>query len=190
MERLKKIIEAHGLPTPKSLPIIRIKDSELKFRKIFISILETQNRNFEWVTEYKDICEWLSDSKGRSLLMFGNCGRGKSVIGRYLIPMLFYSEFNKIVNVYDSTNINDSMSKIKKLKIVSLDDIGLECEQNNYGTKTMSFPEIVDNAEKNSNLLILSTNLGYKELGEKYGARVLDRLKAYRHIRFSGESLR
>ena len=34
----------------------------------------------EWLKEYDEIVDWLTDNKGRGLLVYGNCGRGKTLI--------------------------------------------------------------------------------------------------------------
>jgi len=61
-------------------------------------------------------------------------------------------------------------------KICSIDDIGTEEIRIEYGNKRELFFEIVDNAEKNSNLLIITTNLTGEEIKQRYGLRVYERL--------------
>jgi DNA replication protein DnaC len=72
-----------------------------------------------------------------------------------------------------------------------IDDVGVESEQVNYGTRRLLFNEIIDEAEHNKNVLILTTNLNIEELEAKYGARTIDRLRAITTpVIFKGESLR
>lgn len=57
--------------------------------------------------------------------------------------------------------------------------------------KVKHFRMLVDYAEKNGIMLIITTNLTWKELTEKYGERTTDRLKALvTPIGFKGKSLR
>ena len=43
----------------------------------------------EWLPEYEEVARWLSDNQGKGLLCIGNCGRGKTVITRDVLPLLF-----------------------------------------------------------------------------------------------------
>lgn len=59
------------------------------------------------------------------------------------------------------------------------------------GERRLAFAEIVDAAEKRNNLIIVSSNLYAADIGEMYGDRVLDRVKAITNrVLFEGESLR
>ncbi len=148
--------------------------------------------NAEWNEHnYRPIVDWMTDNKGKGLLMFGGCGLGKSVIGMYILPLLIKDVHKKVVNIFSAQELNKKIDEILKLHIIYIDDIGTEDNLNSYGNKRMPFAELCDDAEKKGKLLILTTNLSIDELTERYGDRVMDRLIATtKAVPFTGDSLR
>ncbi len=148
--------------------------------------------NAEWNEHnYRPIVDWMTDNKGKGLLMFGGCGLGKSVIGMYILPLLIKDVHKKVVNIFSAQELNKKIDEILKLNIIYIDDIGTEDNLNSYGNKRMPFAELCDDAEKKGKLLILTTNLSIDELTERYGDRVVDRLIATtKAVPFIGDSLR
>lgn len=148
--------------------------------------------NAEWNEHnYRPIVDWMTDNKGKGLLMFGGCGLGKSVIGMYILPLLIKDVHKKVVNIFSAQELNKKIDEILKLHIIYVDDIGTEDNLNSYGNKRMPFAELCDAAEKKGKLLILTTNLSIGELTQRYGDRVVDRLIATtKAVPFIGDSLR
>lgn len=148
--------------------------------------------NAEWNEHnYRPIVDWMTDNKGKGLLMFGGCGLGKSVIGMYILPLLIKDVHKKVVNIFSAQELNQKIDEILKLHTIYIDDIGIEDNLNSYGNKRMPFAELCDAAEKKGKLLILTTNLSIDELTERYGDRVVDRLIATtKAVPFTGDSLR
>lgn len=148
--------------------------------------------NAEWNEHnYRPIVDWMTDNKGKGLLMFGGCGLGKSVIGMYILPLLIKDVYKKVVNIFSAQELNQKIDEILKLHIIYIDDIGTEDNLNSYGNKRMPFAELCDAAEKKGKLLILTTNLSIDELTQRYGDRVVDRLIATtKAVPFTGDSLR
>lgn len=148
--------------------------------------------NAEWnERNYRPIVDWMTDNKGKGLLMFGGCGLGKSVIGMYILPILIKDVHKKVVNIFSAQELNKKIDEILKLHIIYIDDIGTEDNLNSYGNKRMPFAELCDAAEKKGKLLILTTNLSIDELTQRYGDRVVDRLIATtKAVPFTGDSLR
>lgn len=148
--------------------------------------------NAEWNEHnYRPIVDWMTDNKGKGLLMFGGCGLGKSVIGMYILPLLIKDVHKKVVNIFSAQELNQKIDEILKLHIIYIDDIGTEDNLNSYGNKRMPFAELCDAAEKKGKLLILTTNLSIDELTRRYGDRVVDRLIATtKAVPFTGDSLR
>lgn len=145
----------------------------------------------EWLPEYDEITCWLSDNKGRGLLCYGNCGRGKTVICGKIIPLLLNHYCRKIVACYDSQLMNADIDAVKQKHIIYIDDVGVENMSVKFGEKRLAFCEIVDEAEKRGKLLMLTTNLSLDEISQKYGERTMDRLIAITtRVKFKGESLR
>lgn len=141
---------------------------------------------------YRPVVDWMTDNQGRGLLMIGNCGLGKSLIGKYILPYLIRDSCRKVVNIFSAQELNSKPDEILELyHIVSIDDIGTENVSNIYGNKRIPFMELCDAAEQKGKLLICSTNLTLDELSEKYGERTIDRLRATtKVVPFVGQSLR
>lgn len=184
-------LERHGLKLPNSLNSLKLADAENILRNALAYYLSFQNRNLLWLEEYSKVADWLSDNKGRGLFLYGNCGRGKSLLGRYVIPAIYLKYFRKVVSTYDVQEMNKNLDEVLKKAFISLDDIGTEEAVNTYGNKRMAFAEIMDAVEKESKIVIISSNLSEKELLDTYGDRVLDRIKSTTtRIAFNGKSLR
>lgn len=146
-----------------------------------------------WQQEYEEVAEWLTDNKGRGLWLCGECGRGKTLIGAKILPVLFnfYHFPRKIITLYDAKDMNNVYNDIVKKHIIYIDDVGKESVEVNYGNRNLRFPDIVDEAEKKGKLLMFSTNLSQEKMVEKYGERTVDRLRAItKKIVFRGKSLR
>lgn len=155
-------------------------------------VLSRRNIQFKWLPEYDQVADWLTDNKGKGLLMIGNCGNGKSLLGRYVIPLILNAWHTPKICVTskDMTKVKDTTLLLQHT-FLSLDDVGTEDVVNDYGNKSLPFAELVDNAEKTGHILIISTNLTGEQLAEKYGVRIVDRLASItRKIEFNNESLR
>jgi DNA replication protein DnaC len=89
------------------------------------------------------------------------------------------------------TEVNADPEKVLSKRIIALDDIGTEDASVKFGEKRMVIPEILDEAEKYGKLLLITSNLGSKELVSKYGSRIFDRLiETTIGIEFQGKSFR
>lgn len=147
--------------------------------------------NTQWLPEYEEVAQWLEDNHGRGLLCYGNCGRGKSLITQRILPIIFQHWHGLVYNTITATELPERFREISGYKIISVDDVGTEDISNVYGEKHDFFRELVDLAERKEKMLIVSTNLSFKEIKERYGERTIDRLHGLTStILFKGESLR
>lgn len=182
-ERLK---DTGFSPDPATIPV-KVRNA----REALKNGLNHYLGEAQWLPEYDEVVEWLTDNQGRGLLCYGNCGRGKSVICGKIIPVLLNYYHNKIVSCYDAQNLNARADEILAKHILYIDDIGTESMAVKYGERRMVFSELCDLAEKKGKLLIVTTNLSLNEIAEKYGERTMDRLVAItKRVKFNGESLR
>lgn len=146
-----------------------------------------------WQPEYNEVTEWLTDNQGRGLWLCGECGRGKTLIGAKILPVLlnYYNNPRKVVSLYDAKDLNTKFDDILEKHIIYIDDVGKESMVVQYGNRNLRFPDIVDEAEKKGKLLMLSTNLSQEEMLAKYGERTIDRLRGItKKVIFKGKSLR
>lgn len=156
----------------------------------------------QWLPCYDEIADWLTDNHGKGLLCMGDCGLGKTVLCGKVIPTILLGVCRKRMGYFSAFDINDHIKAVTQHKLVVIDDVGVEPEAVRYGERHLAFAEIVDNAEKKSNLLVLTTNLRtthktdkdgnpLPSIEDKYGNRILDRLKAItKVVKFKGKSFR
>ena len=190
-----RLNDGTGVQMPEMVSI-RIPDAEQRLRgglDYFVNVFSRgEVQKSEWNEKnYRPIVDWMTDNKGRGLLMVGSCGLGKSLIGKYILPYLIRDACRKVVNVFNAQELNSKPDEIIGYHIIYIDDIGTENVSNIYGNKRIPFMELCNATEQKGKLLMCSTNLTIEELKEKYGDRTVDRLKSTtKVVPFIGESLR
>lgn len=159
-------------------------------REIFMLLLEKNNMGF--LPEYEKVVKWLEDNEGKGLLLFGDCGRGKTLLAEYVIPQFFGLVHNIIFTDFDAKKIKEEFTNMKMKKFITVDELGLEPETiNEYGNIFDPMFELLDHAEKINQIIIFTTNFGYNELEQKYETRGMERLLSItQRIGFKGDSQR
>lgn len=190
-EEIVADMKRHSLPHTNSRVQIGIPDAGQILEKVFAEFLQQQGRSMQWLPEYNEVARWLTNNEGRGLFLFGSCGRGKSMLCRYVLPAILLTCCRKVVSVFDMQQLNANIDLVLQKHIISLDDVGTEDVSNHYGNKRLAFAETVDAAEKYGKLLIVSTNLSVDDIRRQYGDRVLDRIRSTTcRVLFEGESMR
>lgn len=188
---LIELMLKHRMNFPENRVFIEIKDAKNVLKETLKAFLEHEGKKSYWLKEYDEVANWLSDNEGKGLFMFGNCGRGKTLLGRYVIPAILLMHEQKIVNCYNAQEMNTKIDEVLKKKIISIDDIGTEEILVQYGNKRLAFLEVIDAVEKEGKLIILTSNLNHEQIIEKYGERTMDRIIATtKRVVFTGKSLR
>lgn len=186
-ETIERLKDTTYKPMPDRVQI-RVPDAEEHLKgglKYFCG------ENAIWNDDYSAISQWLSDNKGKGLILVGGCGVGKSLIGMRIIPLLLNYYCRKVVTVCTAGDLNKSPDDFLRSHIIYVDDVGTEDVSNLYGNKRVPFAELVDAAERNGKLLMFSTNLDEEHLKAKYGDRVVDRLYGItKRITITGKSNR
>lgn len=181
----------HGMNFYSDKVQISLQNAKNILTEVLAMYMEMENKKMIWLDEYDGVAEWLSDNKGRGLFMWGNCGRGKTILGTRVLPAILLQYYRKVVKTYDVNQMNQQADDILSKKMISIDDIGTEDILNSYGNRRLVFAEVIDRAEKQGNMVIITTNLTQEQLIEKYGIRVLERIIATtKRIEFKGKSLR
>lgn len=184
-------MKQHGMKLPVDRVGIAVPQAEAVMKHALSYFLSLEGRRLEWLPEYAKVCQWLEGNEGRGLFLYGNCGRGKSLLCRYVLPAILLRYCRKVVSVYDMQELNHDIDTALRKHLLSLDDVGTEEVSVKYGERRLAFAEVMDAAEKSGKLVIVSTNLNEAELRERYGDRVLDRIRSTTvRIKFVGQSLR
>jgi DNA replication protein DnaC len=189
--KIDQIIKNNYQHFKKYLPpedmVFKIVNAKKIFREIFEYVLP----GFQMLPEYKEVISWIEDNKGKGLFMIGSNGRGKTLIAKYIIPLIFIVEHKKFLPIVNAQKMNSDLDFLLNKKILVIDDIGIEEQKIVYGERRWAFPELLDNAEKEKNILILTSNLDADAIHKKYGIRTRDRVKTVcKVVVFKGESLR
>lgn len=166
----------------------------------------------QWLPEYDQVADWLSDNQGKGLMCIGDCGRGKTIITRDILPLVFKNYiqihdaqtdywFHPVYNYFQAKELKSRWDEIVRGKIICIDDVGTEPIAKVYGETHNYFSELVDLCNDRDKLLICSTNLTHAQLfgGEEDGIvyparcdqRTFSRLVGNTvRVYFEGEDLR
>ena len=186
-KNIESIMRDIGMQVPDDKIYFKVENAKEKMMFLFEKFVP----GYQWVEEYDKVAEWLTDNKGKGLFLYGNCGRGKTMLAKYIIPALLLVECGKIVNYYDILDLKTKFDEVVRYKIIAVDDIGTEEVLVSFGNKTDIFSEIMDMVEKKSKLVIVTINYQKNQLEERYGKRVLDRIIATTfRVCFTGKSFR
>ena len=175
---------------PKVYNRFRLGTKE-ELKDMFVKAFNHYDRTidtYKHLPAYDEIIDWLVDTKGRGLMLMGECGLGKSTILNYVIPAIFRTKTNKSLKSISAKDLGVIEKSITTFIII--DDLGTESIKNDYGTKIDAVADAISYAEDSSKTLLITTNLSGKSLKERYDERTLDRLRKCKVVVIKGESFR
>jgi len=174
-EIMKQYVSEYGINFKDDRIYLRIDNAKDKLREILKIVL---GDSYQWHPAYDEIVQWLSNNHGKGLLLQGTTGLGKTLMIMKVLPILLHMEARYMCEFCNAYDLHDRFSEIRRMKIICLDDIGTEpAETKTYGNSQTCFVNLLDLAEKEDKLLLITTNLSDQELLYKYGERI-DRLKS------------
>lgn len=158
--------------------------------------------SYQWLPPYDKIASWLSGNEGRGLLFVGTPGIGKSIICTEVLPAIIGGENRDQIPVVSAQDMRSRIDELRRARCVVIDDLGKE-PRKHFGDVDNTFFELCEASVKGGPLLVISTNLSTSpvpaadrhlyplSIQERYGAEVLDRLRAMTTTAiYSGPSLR
>ena len=162
-----------------------------ELKEMFIKAFKYYDRTidkYEHLPSYDEIIDWLVDTRGRGLMLMGECGLGKSTILNYVIPAIFRTKTNKVLRSIPAKELAAVDKNVAPFIII--DDLGTESIKNDYGTKIDAVADAISYAEDSSKTLLMTTNLSPNSLKERYDERTLDRLRKCKVVIIKGKSFR
>ena len=165
--------------------------SKEELKEMFIKAFKYYDRTidkYEHLSSYDEIIDWLEDTRGRGLMLMGECGLGKSTILNYVIPAIFRTKTNKVLRSIPAKELAAVERNVAPFIII--DDLGTESIKNDYGTKIDAVADAISYAEDSSKTLLITTNLSPNSLKERYDERTLDRLRKCKVVIIKGKSFR
>lgn len=185
-------MKVEGSPVPAQRPRIAIPNARQELEDAMTAILSSMGEQLVWLPEYANVADWLADNKGKGLFLYGNCGRGKSLLARYAIPAIIRAFSRRIVSIVDCGSQQANLDEILRRKWIVLDDVGVEVDRIDYGTRRNIVVEAINKAQDDpATMLIMSSNLSGEAIRDRYSDRIYDRVKYLCHrVAFNGKSLR
>tara|TARA_R100000951_G_scaffold92984_1_gene81504 strand:+ start:375 stop:950 length:576 start_codon:yes stop_codon:yes gene_type:complete len=165
--------------------------SKEELKEMFIKAFKYYDRTidkYEHLPSYNEIIDWMVDTRGRGLMLMGECGLGKSTILNFVIPAIFRTKTNKVLRSIPAKELAAVERNVAPFIII--DDLGTESIKNDYGTKIDAVADAISYAEDSSKTLLITTNLSPKSLKERYDERTLDRLRKCKVVIIKGNSFR
>jgi len=165
--------------------------SKEELKEMFIKAFKYYDRTidkYEHLPSYDEIIDWMVDTRGRGLMLMGECGLGKSTILNYVIPAIFRTRTNKVLRSIPAKELAAVERNVAPFIII--DDLGTESIKNDYGTKIDAVADAISYAEDSSKTLLITTNLSPNSLKERYDERTLDRLRKCKVVIIKGKSFR
>ena len=162
-----------------------------ELKEMFIKAFKHYDRTidvYKHLDSYDEIIDWLSDTKGRGLMLMGDCGLGKSTILNFVIPAIFRTKTNKLLTSTPAKELGEI--ERSSASFIIIDDLGTESIKNDYGTKIDAVADAISYAEDSSKTLLITTNLKPNKLKERYDDRTLDRLRKCKVVVIKGKSFR
>lgn len=145
---------------------------------------EVMHHKVEWLADYDQIVNWLTDNQGKGLLLIGPPGVGKSEICMKVIPLIFRMALHKVFSRYQATELCNEATYRSSLRqrFIAIDNFGKNDVRISIIVECSFNTEIVYGIEKHGTLLVTNTNLTLEEIKTKYGLRTFDRLRANMHV--------
>ncbi|MCQ2105906.1 MAG: hypothetical protein MJZ26_08950 [Fibrobacter sp.] len=190
---IEQMMKDRGMPSIDDSVSIKIEKADEILYRAALWYFGRVGKEFKPIPEYRQIANWLEDNQGKGLLLFGNHGRGKTILAKYMIPaiLLYFSHPAYICNYYKSTALAKKLDEALTKKVIVIDDMGVESQAVEYGNRRNIMDEVMDTVEQDGKLIIITTNLDKQGIIDRYGQGVYDRIiQTTKRVAFKGGSFR
>lgn len=90
-----------GILFPKQRLEVKIEEAEKTLRDAMNYILSLTGKEAVWDEQYAQIAQWLENNDRKGLFISGDCGRGKSLIARYVLPAILSAKIKLKMRVFE-----------------------------------------------------------------------------------------
>ena len=73
--------------------LLRLRTTRDAAELLMWQVVKRVGERAQWPDDYDQVAQWLTDNKGKGLMLIGDCGRGKSMITTEILPDLFRQGF-------------------------------------------------------------------------------------------------
>lgn len=159
-----------------------VPDAQKTFEMFATLKADVDGVQFRWPDWYDEIVRWMSADDGKWLFLNGNSGIGKTYLTSGILMNIaeFLGWGDRCLEV-NRFNVKDTwkMAMSRNYDIIVLDDLGQEDKVFDDYVPVNAYDKIINNAYRNGQCLIMSSNYSANELGQNfYGAATLNRMKA------------
>ena len=128
-----------------------------------------------------------SASHKTGIVLCGTCGNGKTTLVRALQNALIYLKKRNICNygmpIIDAREVECRQKECKEYPLLAIEDMGKEpATKLDYGNVINPVIEVLEHRYNEQLFTVISTNLTAKEIREKYGERIADRLNEMMNV--------
>lgn len=148
----------------------------------------TVEANFDQVVRYK--CALRAGVARRGLCLMGNVGTGKSLAMKFINGGGYRAQslvrlYGKCREVFEDQCYGMPDLNVE-IPVLTIDDLGAEPTYNDFGTKLEVMDELISLREvmfdERGHITNVTTNLSEAELDDRYGPRLMSRLKKMTNI--------
>lgn len=154
-----------------------------------VSLMRFLSPTMQYLPEYDKVISWMKENSGKSLILMGKCGLGKSIIACKVIPTLLATRgiFVRPENAKEFAKVG----VVKDRSFWIVDDLGTEGIVKDFGTELDKISELLDRIDMIGGTAVITTNLTAEQLKERYGERNYDRMKQnFEIVSINHESMR
>lgn len=154
-----------------------------------VSLMRFLSPTMQYLPEYDKVISWMKENSGKSLILMGKCGLGKSIIACKVIPTLLATRgiFVRPANAKEFAKVG----VVKDRSFWIVDDLGTEGIVKDFGTELDKISELLDRIDMIGGTAVITTNLTAEQLKERYGERNYDRMKQnFEIVSINHESMR
>lgn len=175
-----------------------------QIKMAFARNIISSGRDVLYMGVYNDVIDkitkWLLNGDNyRNLLLYGGVGIGKTTCLRSVAEVLSNTRAFGYIAFISANSISsekffngDGWRVVNTYPLVMIDDIGTELSDFKvYGTDIHPMKIIIEERYLHKLPIIATTNLTFEDFGDKYGMRVMDRMKEFDIIKVNiNKSLR